>query len=150
MRVYNLHSLSNTRSPRRSVVVGQFKSGVLLGGTENGRSKRSDRCLPAWIAPVIRCCQQWRDRFNSRQRWIQARRKPSLLFRLPSKFLLRFAERQFELELLKLPPRLTRLEPPLITPANSVNAEAYQRNRTVAGWAKRLSWKETTSPIDTA
>jgi hypothetical protein len=49
-----------------------------------------------------------------------------LLFRLPDEFLVRFAGRAFDAELLKLPPRLTRLEPPLDLPTLSLSVERVE------------------------
>ena len=44
------------------------------------------------------------------------RRAPRLLLRLPGELLLRFADRTFRALLLKLPPRMTRLEPVGLSP----------------------------------
>ena len=48
------------------------------------------------------------------------RRKPTLLLRLSDELLLRFADRVFWALLLKLPPRITRLEPVVSSSSHSL------------------------------
>ena len=56
---------------------------------------------------------------------LRARRKPSLIERIVGPIALRYAVRQNAATSYQLPPRNTRIEPPLLTSGSVVAREAY-------------------------
>ena len=74
----------------------------------------------------MKACHPLRHAFK------RAGRKPRLLLRLAGSFLLRFAERQLKALLFQLPPRLTRLDEPHLTPRPLTIPQAASFQKSVA------------------